>query len=181
MAGAAIGAEEGVLFGAALGSVFPGPGTMIGAIAGGAIGGVVGATIGEGAAKELMEAVQGKSHPPMDERLTDGAMHEYREPEVQALQNDLYEAGYSSEEVNYVCASVNAARAADRPTEGESELHTSLSVLAERIMSTCVRSRRTTTLRNRAFLRDPGGRTRRQAERLPTGMAPWRPQQVRLR
>jgi hypothetical protein len=135
MAGAAIGAEEGVLLGAALGSIVPGLGTTIGAIAGGAIGGIVGATIGEQAAKDVMDAVQGKSHPPMDARLTDSTMHEYREPEVQALQNDLYEAGYSSEEVNYVCASVNAARDVARPTEGESELHATLSVLAERVTS----------------------------------------------
>jgi hypothetical protein len=135
MAGAAIGAEEGVLLGAALGSIVPGLGTTIGAIAGGAIGGVVGATIGEQAAKDVLDAVQGKSHPPIDERLTDSTMHEYREPEVQALQNDLYEAGYSTEEVNYVCGSVNAARDVARPAEGESELHATLSVLAERVMS----------------------------------------------
>ena len=135
MAGAAIGAEEGILLGAALGSVVPGLGTTIGAIAGGAIGGIVGATIGEQAAKDVLEAVQGKSHPPMDERLTDGTMRDYREPEVQALQKDLYEAGYSSEEVNYVCASVNAARDVARPAEGESGLHATLSVYAEMVTS----------------------------------------------
>ena len=135
MAGAAIGAEQGVFIGAALGSIVPGLGTTIGAIAGGAIGGVVGATIGEGTAKELLEAVQGKHLRPIDERLTDSTTRDYREPEVQALQKDLYEAGYSSEEVNYVCTSVNAARDVARSTEGESDLHATLSVLAERVTS----------------------------------------------
>ena len=135
MAGALVGAEQGAFLGAALGSVVPGLGTTIGAIAGGAIGGALGATIGEGAAKELLEAVHGNSHSPIDERLTDSTMRDYREPEIQALRNDLYDAGYSTEEVNYVCASVSAAREAERPAGEADEVRDTLSGLAETVTS----------------------------------------------
>jgi hypothetical protein len=106
MAGAMAGAEGGAFVGAMLGSVVPGLGTTIGAIAGGAIGGMIGATVGERAAKAVIEGVNGTPHPTIDPRLVDDSMRNYAEPEISALQKELYAAGYSNEEVNYVCSSV---------------------------------------------------------------------------
>ncbi len=79
--GAAIGAE----FGGAVGSIVPGPGTLIGAAAGGVIGGIVGPTVGEEMARKLFDGLKGLGkHSP----APDGA----QAAAAPVLQRYLYDA-----------------------------------------------------------------------------------------
>jgi hypothetical protein len=117
-AGAFVGAETfGLLFGG-FGSVIPGLGTTVGALAGAVVGGVIGAVLGEQAVKlycqQVIDWAKGHPHaagqetsPPATARPEPAAAaRRYDEPAVNALQQEMYAAGYETSQVDFACETV---------------------------------------------------------------------------
>jgi subtilisin-like proprotein convertase family protein len=146
LAGGLADAEAGAQLLGGVGFLLGGPGgAAVGAVAGGLLGGVVGATLGDAAVKGLWNKItdspasQG-SGASLDPRLTDTSIHIYADPDLSALQSQMYQAGYSTPEVNFVVEAVKSELATLQQTNSNATAADALSALASSVDNTTYNS-----------------------------------------